>query len=236
MFIVTLYVQQKLLKEKNTMELNAEEYKDLDEMERRRERKISAKFLNGHYKEESRYSLRHLTKIPEYEEMDTMEYKGLDGIEERQKICTKFLSSTYDEEPKHSLRPKAPDDEKSTMQYRELDEVEDTRKMKIPNKYANISYDEEPRHSLRIHPLSKLPDENDRFGEYVALELRSLRSEANKRRLKSEIRRAICRIADLEDADILNPSELSNSLFPYPQPSPMYSQICEITNITSENV
>lgn len=57
----------------------------------------------------------------------------------------------------------------------------------------------------------KLKDEHDQFGEYVALELRSLKTELSRRRLKSEIRKAIVRIADEEDLQLLNRTEASTS-------------------------
>lgn len=66
--------------------------------------------------------------------------------------------------------------------------------------------------------MQKEPDENDRFGEYVAMELKSLQFESNRRRLKSEIRRAVTRIADEDDASYSS----SVSTVPSPYPSPMH--------------
>ncbi|XP_068081817.1 uncharacterized protein, partial [Anabrus simplex] len=43
------------------------------------------------------------------------------------------------------------------------------------------------------------PDECDKFGEYVALELRTLRNEYVRRKLKTEIRNAIVRAADEDE-------------------------------------
>lgn len=84
--------------------------------------------------------------------------------------------------------------------------------------------------------LSKVSNEDDRFGEWVALELQSLRSEVNKRKLKSEIRRAICRIADLDDADSF-PSNSSSDPSPHYSSlvsSPTYSSVCDLINIKYE--
>lgn len=107
---------------------------------------------------------------------------------------------------------------------------------KRPVKLLDIDNEEESKRS-RIS-LPKIPNEDDRFGEWVALELRSLRSEVNKRKLKSEIRRAICRIADLDDASSFPPNSSSNPSPPYssPVPSPTYLSVCDIniTNVKSE--
>lgn len=153
-----------------------------------------------------------------------------------EKTPTTYLDMTYNEELKHSsiFLPKVLENESNTVDYNgiEFDRREERHEKKNPiNKYVNISYDEEPGHSLRVIP--KVPDEDDRFGEYVALELRSLRSDTNKRRLKSEIRKAICSIADFDDANVL----VLNALDPLSQhsPSSTYSKICEIVNVKSES-
>lgn len=112
--------------------------------------------------------------------------------------------------------------------------LEKCRGLKRPAETVNVNYEEDARHTS--HTVSKVLNEDDRFGEYVALELRSLRSEASKRKLKSEIRRAICRIADLDDADILIPSSSSNPSPPYSPPSPTYMSVCEITSVKSESI
>ncbi|GLV40953.1 hypothetical protein CBL_08527 [Carabus blaptoides fortunei] len=65
--------------------------------------------------------------------------------------------------------------------------------------------------------MQKDADENDRFGEYVAMELKNLQFESNRRRLTSEIRRAISRIADEDD----NNYSSSVSTVPSPYPSPL---------------
>jgi hypothetical protein len=44
----------------------------------------------------------------------------------------------------------------------------------------------------------RLPDDHDTFGEYVAMELRSLSSELHQKMLKREIRQSIARIAELD--------------------------------------
>ncbi|XP_014480438.1 PREDICTED: uncharacterized protein LOC106747441 isoform X1 [Dinoponera quadriceps] len=215
---------------------NTEEYINLDKIEERDEKKVPAKFLNSNCNEESRYSLRFLPKVLD-EERNTMEYTNLDKIEERdEKVPVKYFNSNCNEESKYSLRflPKAPDEERNTMEYKNLDEIEERHEKKIPAKFLNSSYNEELKHPLRFLP--KIQDEDDRFGEYVALELHSLRSEASKRRLKSEIRKAICRIADLDDAELLIPTAPSDPLSLYSPSSSKYSHMCQITNVKSENV
>ncbi|XP_014480439.1 PREDICTED: uncharacterized protein LOC106747441 isoform X2 [Dinoponera quadriceps] len=225
---------QKLEREPNGT--NTEEYINLDKIEERDEKKVPAKFLNSNCNEESRYSLRFLPKVLD-EERNTMEYTNLDKIEERdEKVPVKYFNSNCNEESKYSLRflPKAPDEERNTMEYKNLDEIEERHEKKIPAKFLNSSYNEELKHPLRFLP--KIQDEDDRFGEYVALELHSLRSEASKRRLKSEIRKAICRIADLDDAELLIPTAPSDPLSLYSPSSSKYSHMCQITNVKSENV
>jgi hypothetical protein len=46
--------------------------------------------------------------------------------------------------------------------------------------------------------LHRVPDEFDTFGEYVALELRSLCSEAHRKMLKREICQSVAQIAELD--------------------------------------
>lgn len=211
-------------------ERNSIEYEEFNRNEERCKMKIPAKFLNNTHDKESKHSLRLLAKSPE-EEMHTMEYEELDGTEEKckKRISARYSNSAYDEQPKHSLRflPKILDEKRNNVEHWRTEE----KCEKIPTRFLNNNYDEEPRHSLRVLP--NVPDEDDRFGEYVALELRSLRSETSKRRLKSEIRKAICRIADLDDADLLIPTTPPEFLTVYSPGSPKYSQICEITNVTS---
>ena len=51
--------------------------------------------------------------------------------------------------------------------------------------------------------MCRLPDDFDTFGEYVAMELRSLSSEMYRKMLKREIRQSIARIAELDDLNSL---------------------------------
>ena len=51
--------------------------------------------------------------------------------------------------------------------------------------------------------MRRLPDDFDTFGEYVAMELRSLSSEMYRKMLKREIRRSIAQIAELYDLKFL---------------------------------
>ena len=47
--------------------------------------------------------------------------------------------------------------------------------------------------------MRRLPDEFDTFGEYVALKLRTLSPEMYRKKLKTEIRHSMARIAKLDD-------------------------------------
>ncbi|XP_055905120.1 uncharacterized protein LOC129940710 [Eupeodes corollae] len=60
--------------------------------------------------------------------------------------------------------------------------------------------DDEDSLKAALKILKREPDEHDIFGEYVAQELRSLKFDFNKRKLKSEIRKAIVHIADDDDS------------------------------------
>ena len=56
-----------------------------------------------------------------------------------------------------------------------------------------------------VQIMMKPKDEYDIFGEYVASELKSLRFDINKGRLKSEIRKAIAKIADEDEREFWSP-------------------------------
>jgi len=51
--------------------------------------------------------------------------------------------------------------------------------------------------------MRRLPDEFDTFGQYVAMELRSLSSEIYRKMLKREIRQSVAQIAELDDLNSL---------------------------------
>ncbi|XP_032673785.1 uncharacterized protein LOC116845338 [Odontomachus brunneus] len=195
------------------------------------------------------HRIKKLMEEADSEEKNTEEHGNLEEVEEKyETIPAKFLSDTYNEELKHSLMflPKIPEEERNAMEF---DGLKETYEKKSHDKYVNFGYNEELTHSLRIVPKN----DDDRFGEYVALELRGLRSDMNKRRLKSEIRKAICRIVDFDEANILASNVQSEHLFPNVQSEPLFpnvqseplfqytpsspkcSQICEITNVKSEN-
>ncbi|XP_053979989.1 uncharacterized protein LOC128877055 [Hylaeus volcanicus] len=112
--------------------------------------------------------------------------------------------------------------EKVSTQYSSYREEESKKKIievieRRGKKRAKFVAEEDFKDSAQI--LSKEPDDYDTFGEYVAMELRSLRSDENKRRLKAEIRRAICRIADLDDATIYASCASPNTSQSCPLPS-----------------
>ncbi|KOC68477.1 hypothetical protein WH47_10717 [Habropoda laboriosa] len=74
-----------------------------------------------------------------------------------------------------------------------------------------------------LETLQREPDEYDKFGQYVALELKSLKSDFNKARLKSEIRKVIVRIADEDLYGTPNTSSVST-----PMPSPAFQPELEL--------
>jgi hypothetical protein len=57
--------------------------------------------------------------------------------------------------------------------------------------------------SQALNFMRRPPDDFDTFGEYVAMELRSLSSEMYRKMLKREIRQSIARIAELDDFNSL---------------------------------
>jgi hypothetical protein len=66
--------------------------------------------------------------------------------------------------------------------------------------------------------MRRLPDEFDTFGEYVAMELRSLSSETYRKMLKREIRQSIAQIAELDDLNSL--ATCSTNITQAPSPDP----------------
>ncbi|KAF5300716.1 hypothetical protein FQR65_LT19322 [Abscondita terminalis] len=70
-----------------------------------------------------------------------------------------------------------------------------------------------------LQTLQKEPDEFDLFGQYVALELRTLRSELNRAMLKSEIRKVIVRITDEELYNTISTSSTPSVSTPMPSPA-----------------
>jgi len=66
--------------------------------------------------------------------------------------------------------------------------------------------------------MCRLPDDFDTFGEYVAMELRSLSSEMYWKMLKKEIRQSIARIAELDDLNSL--ATCSTKITEAPSPDP----------------
>ncbi|XP_046984220.1 uncharacterized protein LOC124554196 [Schistocerca americana] len=77
--------------------------------------------------------------------------------------------------------------------------VEDPTREKSSRKRKHEESDDlVARAALKV--LAKgVPDEYEIFGEYVASELRSLRSDSVRRKLKNEIRKAIIRAADADE-------------------------------------
>ena len=66
--------------------------------------------------------------------------------------------------------------------------------------------------------MRRLPDEFDTFGEYVAMELRSLSSETYRKMLKREIRQSIAQIAELDDSNSVATRSTEITQAPSPDP------------------
>jgi hypothetical protein len=68
--------------------------------------------------------------------------------------------------------------------------------------------------------MRRVPDDFDTFGEYEAMELRSLSSEMYRKMLKREICQSIARIAELDDLNSLATcsTKITETLSPSPDP------------------
>ncbi|KOX74746.1 hypothetical protein WN51_14684, partial [Melipona quadrifasciata] len=98
------------------------------------------------------------------------------------------------------------------------DKKENRIQLSKKRKHKNNDVDEELyKSALRI--LQKEPDDYDKFGQYVALELKSLKSDFNKARLKSEIRKIIVRIADEDLYSSFARQTSSSTSTPIPSPA-----------------
>lgn len=99
-----------------------------------------------------------------------------------------------------------------------------TEKVTHPTKKRKRDDDNDELFKSALQTLQKESDEFDLFGQYVALELRTLKSDFNRARLKSEIRKVIVRIAD---DDLYNTITTSSSplLVSTPMPSPAFPPV-----------
>jgi hypothetical protein len=67
--------------------------------------------------------------------------------------------------------------------------------------------------------MRRVPDEYDTFGEYVAMELRSLNSDTYRKMLKRDIRQSTVRITELYDLNSLStPTDSPTAEAPPPGP------------------
>lgn len=89
-------------------------------------------------------------------------------------------------------------------------------------KQRKVKNDESDKLFQKAVQIMKKPkDEYDRFGEYVASELKSLKFDINRGRLKSEIRKSIAKIADEDEGQFWSQStsqstSLSAASSPFP--------------------
>lgn len=78
--------------------------------------------------------------------------------------------------------------------------------------------------------MKKPKDDFDRFGEYVALELKSLKSDYYRGVLKSEIRKAILNISDMDEKNYWSTASGSSSSTPIASPSNV------VDNFSQQNI
>jgi hypothetical protein len=88
------------------------------------------------------------------------------------------------------------------------------KKRRKPGKTVSL---EDEYLSQALNFMRRLPDDFDTFGEYVAMELRSLSSEMYRKMLKREIRQSIARIAEL---DFNSLATCSTEITETPSPDP----------------
>ena len=73
------------------------------------------------------------------------------------------------------------------------------RKLKAVSQQQNRDDEDDKLFRQALATLQNAPDADDNFGAYVAMELKGLRSDFYKRKLKREIRRAVICAIDEED-------------------------------------
>jgi len=91
-------------------------------------------------------------------------------------------------------------------------------KNKKKRKSGKTISSEEECLSQALNFMHRLPDDFDTFGEYVAMELRSLSSEMYRKMLKREIRQSIAQIAELDDLNSLATCSTKTTEAPPPDP------------------
>lgn len=95
-----------------------------------------------------------------------------------------------------TIEEKTTREEEDTSADNEKNEDRIKEPTQLPRKRKREDDFDEKLYSSVLKFFLKEPDDFDKFGQYVALELKSLKSDFNKAKLKSEIRKVIVRIAD----------------------------------------
>ncbi|KAG8236987.1 hypothetical protein J437_LFUL016898, partial [Ladona fulva] len=153
-----------------------------------------------------RESIEQSELTASYPQMSRGSGSGMSRRDEKSKGDTwstlRSKCSCFDVDP-HKLREKSSNEEteKNCVEVEcdsesegEHDKTKEERVKKVNSK-KRCAEDIAVKAALEV--LAKgAPDEHDRFGEYVALELRTLTSDCVRRKLKNDIRRAIINAAE----------------------------------------
>jgi len=101
-------------------------------------------------------------------------------------------------------------------------------KKKVSNKRQSQTNDNEDTYLKEAIDIMKKPKTDfDRFGDYVALELKSLKSDYYRGLLKSEFRNSIADIAEMDERSHWSTYSSTNSSScstPMPTPSPTFAE------------
>ncbi|XP_026301115.1 uncharacterized protein LOC113219252 isoform X2 [Apis mellifera] len=142
--------------------------------------------------------------------------KGTDEIEESNWIyfnALKFLIPPLTINVTQSLHTQTSMSIKENVFYEENVEMEETTSTSTTSsKKIKREIDDNQLFKTTLSSSYQEVDEYDKFGQYVALELKTLKSDFNKARLKSEIRKIIVQIADEDLYDSINPLSSSISM------------------------
>lgn len=100
-------------------------------------------------------------------------------------------------------------------------------KKKVSNKRQSQTHDDDDIYLKEAIEIMKKPKTDfDRFGDYVALELKSLKSDYYRGLLKSEIRKSIATITEMDERShwsTYSSTNTSSCSTPMPTPSPTFA-------------
>lgn len=98
---------------------------------------------------------------------------------------------------------------------------------KVSNKRQSQTHDDDDILKEAIGIMKKPKTDFDRFGDYVALELKSLKSDYYRGLLKSEIRKSIANISETDERNYwstYSSTNTSSCFTPMPTPSPTITE------------